>query len=710
MPANNLLSKVETAELIGCSERTVTRKLDSTPAGRARNGRTVPGYDVADLPADVQKKWAGQPKVIELPIGGAPGQMALQLTTPVGPNLSQEDRAEAQKRYDVIEPLIEPDKYPLLWAQYRSKGAMVAYLCKAHATKPRTVYNWLAAWQERGLPGLVSRDRADKGKPRAMTPAALDWLLAAAMPRKGVYGVLSIKEIARAYSEEMAWRATHIGQPMGDFERDKYARYLDEDYKLRDSALLPKVSYETLRTWFDKIPEIARTMARQGGEAFRNSQEILSFRDIGATMPLDYVVMDHRVLDMFCLVPSRDGWKLARPWLTAAIDMRTRKWLGWVIVETPSSDSIAAVLKRVFIDHGLPRQLYWDNGKDFRCEWLEGGRRPSHKEGRVGELDGAWRGVIGTLGIRVTHAIVKNARAKLIEPNFGRISKFDETLPEFCGHKPGSRPDAFDELLAKHEKWIAGAADSTPFRTINQVASLYSRVIEDLNERPLEGEGMQKVTPTGRGWMCPNEAWEILIDRVERRTVDAELLHFCFAKRRELTVKHGEVKTSFAGRDYHYRLTGNTVALMALNGQAVEFAYDQLDLGEAAIYYQARFVGLAHCVELRRMGEEGFVEDERNRRAARREVKKFIEAVHKAVPVADPETRLARRAEVLPSREMAPRVSAPVRVPSAIVEAENTAREDRTFSFDNAAPAAVEVVERPAPEGDDGEFRFFQGE
>ena len=76
----------------------------------------------------------------------------------------------------------------------------------------------------------------------------------------------------------------------------------------------------------------------------------------------------------------RDGkgvWKLGRPWITAAIDMWTRKWLAWFIVETPSSDSIAAVLKRVFLDHGLPEYCYWDNGRDFRSEWLEGRRTES---------------------------------------------------------------------------------------------------------------------------------------------------------------------------------------------------------------------------------------------------------------------------------------------------------------------------------------------
>ena len=710
MGAPNLLSKTEVAEVMGVSERTVSRKVKATPAGKSRNGRAVPGYDVAALPADAQAEWATRNKVIELPIGGAsPGQMALALTTPVGPNLSEADQAEARKRFEAIEPLIARERYPLLWTQYRTKGAVVEYLCKAQKTRPRTLYNWLEAWKRNGLPGLVSRDRNDKGKPRSLNAAALDWLVASALPRKGVYGVLSVAEIYRAYNEERGWRAAHTGRAMGEFERDKYARYLDEDYQLRPEAQLPEVSYETLRTWFENLPELVKVMAREGGEAFRNSQEVLSFRDIGATMPLDWVVMDHRVLDIFCLAPVRGGgWKLLRPWLTAAIDMRTRKWLGWAIVETPSSDSIAAVLKRVFLDHGLPKELYWDNGKDFRCEWLEGGRH-AQSMGRVGELGGEWRGVIGSLGIRVKHAIVRNARAKLIEPNFGRISKFDETLPEFCGHKPGSRPEAFAELLTRHERWAKGEAEMTPFKTIGEVASLYEKVLNDLNERPLEGEGMRKVRAEGGyGWMCPNEAWEILAPRVERRTVDADLLRFTFLKRREVKVQHGEVKTAFAGRDYHYRLAGNPAALMSLNGQTVQFAYDQLDLGEAAIYYRDRFCGLANCVELRRMGEEAFVEDEKLRRAARREVKKFIGALHKAIPVASPETRLARRAEVAPMRASAERVTVAADVPAPIVEAESQARAERGFSFERTA-AAIDVVQRPEVE-DDGEFSFFSGE
>lgn len=625
----------------------------------------------------------------------------------VGPNLSDEDRIEVERRFNVLEPLIDPPKYLEMHAQFPTKGGLVAYLSQLHQVKPRTLYRWLEMWNSGGLPALVPKDREDKGHLRAANSAALELILALAMPRKGVYGVLSVREMFRAYEEERAWRTGHAGRRMGDFEQSKYARYLDGEGRLMETALLPLVAYSTFLRWFDRIPEPVRMMAREGEEAFHNLQEIISFRALGEIRPLQYVVMDHRVLDIFCLARSRDGWRLVRPWCTAAIDMRTRKWLAWVIVETPSSDSIAAVLKRVFLDWGLPEFVYWDNGKDFRCEWLEGKRTQRRETGRVGELGDSWRGVLGTLGVRVHHAIVRRARSKIIEPNFGRISKFDETLPEFCGHKPTGRPESFAGMVAAHENWVAGARETTPFRTIEQVAALYNDAIEDLNERELQGEGMQKVTPTGRGWMCPNEAWEILIRRVERRMVPADVLHFCFAKRRELTVKHGEVKVTFAGRDYHYRMAGNDRALMMLNGEAVEFAYDPLDLGEAAIYFQSRFVGLANCVELRRMGEDAFVEDERNRRTARREVKKFVAAVHQVIPVADPETRLQRRKAVLPARENVARVEVPVALPAAIVETEAAARSVREFQFENASGDVVRATKPAEADTDDDVFSFF---
>ena len=533
--------------------------------------------------------------------------------------------------------------------------------------------------------------------------------MAAALPRSGAYGVLSAREIYRAYIEEMGWRAAHAGKRLGEFDEVKYYKYLDKSGKLAQSAQLPLVTYETVRTHLNKIPKAVSVMGRDGETAFANTQEVISFRNLTAIKPLDYVVMDHRRLDFFCLMRAgRSGWKLARPWLTAALDMRTRKWLAWVIVENPSSDSIAAVLKRTFLDYGLPAALYWDNGKDFTCEWFEGKAHRSRKAARVGEMATAWRGVLETLGVRVHHAIVRRARSKIIEPNFGNTANFDKTLPWYCGHKPTARPERFHELLERHARWIRGEIAEPVFPTIEEVADVYNEFLNSLNEREHSGEGMRKVTATGHGWMCPNEAWERLSGQVEKRAVPPEVMQFCFAKRRSLTVRNGEVRSTFGGRQFHYRMADSGLKLMAFNGCEAELAYDPLDLGTAALYVQSRFVGLANCVELRRMGEDAFVQDERDRRAARREVKKFIGAVHAQVAVPDYRERADRRRAATPKRVEPNRVVIEVAPAASIVEAAAAINTNKEFSFAAASPvgADLKATERDA-DCDDGEFRFF---
>ena len=207
--------------------------------------------------------------------------------------------------------------------------------------------------------------------------------------------------------------------------------------------------------------------------------------------------------------------------------------------------------------------------------------------------------------------------------------------------------------------------------------------------------------------MCPNECWEILIGRVPKRTVDPATLQFCFAKRRTVTVRNGEVQTTFGAEKYHYRLLGNPQGLMILNGREVEFAYDPLDLETVALYCESRFVGLAGNAELRRMGEQDFVEDEKLRRASRREVKKAIAAAHQ-VYVPGVVERAARRAEVRPARIEPGREEIAVELPAAVVAAAAAAAEDRRFCFAGVNPA---MVAQTQPEGcaTGGEFEFISG-
>jgi transposase InsO family protein/transposase len=703
MGAIAAISKHQAAELMGKTVRSLERsEIQPAAVARSRNGKTVPLYDAGSLPVEAQKRLVEKN-------GLTAENFALGLGVSSGMNLSVEDRDCVVARYSAIEPILRPEAFIEKWQQCNGRRAeLVKLVARELGSSRRTIYDWLRRYADQGPSGLVVKTRADKGRSRALNSAGKDFIIRAALPGRSS-GELRVKEIFRAYNEEREWRTAQIGKKLPESETAQYHRYLDIEGRLLPSAEMPKVSYETLRRFFlQGIPEPVRVMGRTGVEAYSNTQEIISHRDLAAIQPLDYVVMDHRRLDIFCMVQYRGKWKLVRPWITAAIDMRTRKWLAWVIVETPSSDSIATVLKRVFIEFGAPRALYWDNGKDFRCQWLEGRTERTTTAPAVQEMSAEWRGVIGSLGVRIHHAIVKRARSKIIEPNFNRIANFDRTLPEWCGHKPGARTERFYQLIKEHEQWECGASKATPFRPIEAVAAIYSAEIKILNERELQGEGMRKYTPTGYGWMCPNEAWEILIDRVPRRTVPERDLQFCFAKRRELTVRNGELCVSFSRRDYHYRLLDSSLKLMNFNGRKVELAYDPLDLGEGVIYCDGQFVGIASCVELRRMGEDGFVQDEKDRRAATRSVKNFISTVHNGVPLADTETRINRRLGVIPERTQPARPEEPVSVPTAISAAVEASQAQRDFNHTNVQ-ATLPYTPPPTTEEDDGSFNFFSG-
>ncbi|KKL21472.1 hypothetical protein LCGC14_2445100, partial [marine sediment metagenome] len=187
----SLLTKREVAELMERTPRWVgmnALRFETDVSDRkSRNGRAPLLYHLSSLPPEAQREWARRQteKVVEIVPAAvaAPGQLALALTAPAGPNLAPADREEAERRFRVIEPLVAPERHRALWLQCgERKGALIALLAGQHQTKPRTIYNWLKAWNSGGLPALVSKDRADKGRPRAFNDAALDFILAAALP------------------------------------------------------------------------------------------------------------------------------------------------------------------------------------------------------------------------------------------------------------------------------------------------------------------------------------------------------------------------------------------------------------------------------------------------------------------------------------------------------------------------------------------------
>jgi hypothetical protein len=112
--------------------------------------------------------------------GGSPAQ-----------NFSVEDRAEAEKRFAIIEALVFPERFAAIWRNCGGrKLQVVEQLATEHGCKARTIRHWMMQYKRFGTQGLVDKDRSDKGFRRNVNKAAKELILALATPKKGVFGAL----------------------------------------------------------------------------------------------------------------------------------------------------------------------------------------------------------------------------------------------------------------------------------------------------------------------------------------------------------------------------------------------------------------------------------------------------------------------------------------------------------------------------------------
>lgn len=102
----------------------------------------------------------------------------------------------------------------------------------------------------------------------------------------------------------------------------------------------------------------------------------------GDLKPLDFVQMDHAIVDVIVVDPETRE-EIGRPWITLAIDVATRCILGFYLTfDAPSQTSVALALEQCclpkdawlkglgitepWLPFGLMKRIGWDNAKCFR--------------------------------------------------------------------------------------------------------------------------------------------------------------------------------------------------------------------------------------------------------------------------------------------------------------------------------------------------------
>jgi transposase InsO family protein len=147
----------------------------------------------------------------------------------------------------------------------------------------------------------------------------------------------------------------------------------------RDAGL-PPPDTKTVKARLNAFLNHEAQKKRLGSKKSRYTYEAMPGH-VDVKAPLERVEIDHTPMDVMATSDDPECWYVGRPWLTVAIDVYTRCVLGMYIGFEPPSGLLAALcLTHAVIPkcpasefgvpldwpmHGIPKEIYVDNGKEF---------------------------------------------------------------------------------------------------------------------------------------------------------------------------------------------------------------------------------------------------------------------------------------------------------------------------------------------------------
>jgi hypothetical protein len=330
--------------------------------------------------------------------------------------------------------------------------------------KPDTFRKWRDQYRADGLRGLIRKQYSERGT-QAIGAKAWERFLENRHAGTGV----SITE---------AWRLT-----LGEIEQRNLQGDPDWAWPISgDRRTCPRAVQQKYK---DDVPEPVKVHVDQGPHRYRAKCHPKITRCLEDVPAGSHFVLDQRVMDFQCRVPSARGtWRRARPKLTATMDVRSRGLWGWVLGEFANSEAILSSFKMCCeVVETLPDEVTVDNGRDYRSV---AGRT---RRGRTwDEFDQPLVfGCFERLRARVHSTIVKWAWGKSIESRFHTIKdRFDRHMASFWGGKPDERPwDA--------DRWSRERIDLLP--TMEEASDLFAEFLAGLHEEPIGGDGAFNLCP-----------------------------------------------------------------------------------------------------------------------------------------------------------------------------------------------------------------------
>lgn len=340
--------------------------------------------------------------------------------------------------------------------------------------------------------------------------------------------------------------------------------------------MLPLPSAETFRREvLRRILPAELTYCRKGEKACVDTMLPSLKRNYDDLYSNSIWVCDNHTFDVF--VNDGEHEKPVRVYLTAFQDVRSRKFVGWEVTMNPCSQATLVALRRGIEENGLPDMILSDNGREFLTHDIGG--RGFRKGGKASKEEREIPTILDNLGIRFTTAMVRNARAKIIERAFLEVkNNFSKMFDGYTGGTIAERP----ERLKKTGK------DAENFMLLPEFVQYVDKYIRYIyNKRSHNGVGMNGRTPDQVYAEC----------MVEKRIATPEQLNLMMMRHSRMqTVSKEGVYLNLYGQKLYFQ--SEDLILRHIR-EKVYIRYNPDDMGEVRVYSsEDRFLCTAQQVKL----------------------------------------------------------------------------------------------------------------
>lgn len=213
--------------------------------------------------------------------------------------------------------------------------------------------------------------------------------------------------------------------------------------KQNHPQLLPLPSYTTFyRRVNSEVTEPVKILGRMGEKAYRDRCGLYIRRTYEDMASNDWWIADNHTFDV--MVKGENG-KPKRLYLTAFLDARSGIFTGCYVTQSPSSQATLVALRKGILKYGIPKNIYVDNGREFLTFDVGGlgHRKKKSQEGRFEPPP-----IFARLGINMTNALVRNAKAKIIERRFLDVkNRLSRLFDSYTGGNVLEKPERLKDVI-----------------------------------------------------------------------------------------------------------------------------------------------------------------------------------------------------------------------------------------------------------------------